>query len=352
VDPEQIYTEVLAEEQQKGSVAPVAEGRAKAARQRALEGSPHPKEARWWPGSQPHFEGGGDAGAGASEEAVDDAAEAAAEEPAAEAEPAATPTHTPEEAATPEEDASLEPAVRGGDAPVADVSAAATSTPAPSPTSAPAEAPAAVAAAVEAPPQARPAGVTHGTPTGNRLRPEDGVSTEAQFEGQRAMYDRRKLIDELVATGVPEVSAAGAGRTGSPMLALLYIIIPILAVAFLVAQNNESDAGAGTTTETTVAAGGGGVTLTASGVAFDTGDLKIPAGKPATIEFVNEDALAHNLAFYKSASYGPTKTDPLWTGEEVAAGSTKEYQTTAIDKGKYYFQCDIHPNMNGTLTAE
>ena len=58
-DPEEIYQEVLAEEQGKGSSAPVAEGRAKAARQRAIEGSPHPKEAKWWPGSQPHFEGNG-----------------------------------------------------------------------------------------------------------------------------------------------------------------------------------------------------------------------------------------------------------------------------------------------------
>src|SRR5918999_4287469 len=75
-DPEQIYQEVLAEEQQKGSSPPVAEGRAKAARQRAIEGSPHPKEPKWWPGAQPHFEGG-DAPA-ATEEAA----------PEAEAEPA------------------------------------------------------------------------------------------------------------------------------------------------------------------------------------------------------------------------------------------------------------------------
>ncbi|HZA20193.1 MAG TPA: hypothetical protein VE889_04990, partial [Actinomycetota bacterium] len=78
MDPEQIYQEVLAEEQQKGSSAPVAEGRAKAARSRAEAGSPHPKEPKWWPGSQPHLEGGE---AGGGEEAP--AEEAVEEEPVA-----------------------------------------------------------------------------------------------------------------------------------------------------------------------------------------------------------------------------------------------------------------------------
>jgi plastocyanin len=196
--------------------------------------------------------------------------------------------------------------------------------------------------------------VTHGTPSGNRLRPEDGVSTEAQFEGQRAMYDRRKLIDEVVATGVSPVSASSAGRQGSPMLALLYILIPILAVSFLIAQNNDSAAEEPATETTQPAEGGAGaIALTAASLAFDTDQLTIPAGKPATIEFNNEDSSPHNLAFYESAADGPTKTNPLWTGDEVAPGSSTTYETTPIEEaGDYYFQCDIHPGMNGTLTVE
>ncbi|MEA2459937.1 MAG: hypothetical protein QOH90_114 [Actinomycetota bacterium] len=340
MDPEQIYTEVLQAEQQKGSAAPVAEGRAKAARQRAIQGSPHPTEPKWWPGSQPHLEGG-DSGNGA-----------AAPEPEPEPEPEAVaaepervePAPAPAEAQAPPADAV--PADQG-------TAPAATSTPAPAPTAAPQEAPAAVAAAAEAPPQARPAGVTHGTPTGNRLRPEDGVSTEAQFEGQRAMYDRRKLIDELVATGVPEVSAdAAGGRQGSPILALLYLIIPILAVAFLIAQHNETSSEAPAATESSAPATSADATITVASFTFDTDTLTLPAGKAATIDYVNNDAVAHNLAFYADAADGPTKTNPLWTGDEVAAGSSKSYETTALDKGEYYFQCDIHPNMNGTLKVE
>jgi plastocyanin len=341
VDPEQIYTEVLQEEQQKGSAAPVAEGRAKAARQRAIEGSPHPKEPKWWPGSQPHFEGGEAAPAEA----------APAEEPVAEAEPEAAPepTAAPEPAAAPAAEAPA--ADQAPEAPVT------TSTPAPAPTPAPTEAPAAVAAAAEAPSQARPAGVTHGTPTGNRLRPEDGVSTEAQFEGQRAMYDRRKLIDEVLATGVSPVSAESAGRSGSPFLALMYLIIPIVAVFLLVSQNEDSSAEPAPAPTAEAPSGEGGVgeslAVTAAGVAFDTDTLTVPAGEPAKIDFTNDDSLPHNIAFYESSDDGPTKTNPLWTGQEVAAGSATSYETDPVEKpGEYYFQCDIHPTMNGTLQVE
>ncbi|MGH2790570.1 MAG: hypothetical protein ACRDJ0_06245, partial [Actinomycetota bacterium] len=103
MDPEQIYQEVLQEEQKKGSSAPVAEGRAKSARARAEAGSPHPKEPKWWPGAQPHLEGG--------EAAEEPAEETAAEEPAAEETVAEEPVEEPaaEEPAA-EEPAAEEPA--------------------------------------------------------------------------------------------------------------------------------------------------------------------------------------------------------------------------------------------------
>ncbi|MGH2819575.1 MAG: hypothetical protein ACRDJ5_02850, partial [Actinomycetota bacterium] len=79
-DPEQLYQEVLQEEQQKGVSSAVAEGRAKAARARAEAGSPHPKEPKWWAGAQPHLEGG-EAAAPAEDEAPE-AAPTEAEAPA------------------------------------------------------------------------------------------------------------------------------------------------------------------------------------------------------------------------------------------------------------------------------
>lgn len=325
-DPEQIYSEVLSEEQGKGVSAPVAEGRAKAARARAEAGSPHPKEPKWWPGSQPHLEGGGGDGAAPADEPVEEAAQdEPAEAPVAEETPAAT-----EEAQAPqvpqEQTAPPEPAQPAAAAESAEPAATAP------------------AAAPEAPAAAKPAGVTHGTATGTRLRPEDAATTDAQFQGQMDMYARRKLIDELVGTGVPVVSAADTGDKRSPALALLYLLIPIMAIAFLLA-NNES-------TPAAPEGGGGGesgaVTLTAANVQFDTDQLSWPAGEETAVEFHNEDTAPHNLAIYTDDS----ASEDLFAGQIIDGGGSTTYQIDPLEAGEYYFQCDVHPSMNGTLTVE
>ena len=91
--------------------------------------------------------------------------------------------------------------------------------------------------------------------------------------------------------------------------------------------------------------------VVAAALAFDTDTLEFE-GKEVSVEFDNQDSLPHNLSIYKSADDGPTKTDPLFTGAEVAAGSSTTYDIKLPPPGDYYFQCDIHPNMNGDLTVK
>ncbi|HJR45446.1 MAG TPA: cupredoxin domain-containing protein [Actinomycetota bacterium] len=339
-DPEEIYKEVLAEEQAKGSSAPVAEGRAKAARQRAHEGSPHPKEAKWWPGSQPQFEGGdgGGAAAPAAEEAEEpaEAEEAPAEEaPAAEAPAAEAPAAPAEPVAEPQE--------LTRDQPAAPAAAPA------QPAAATAPVPAGVAAATAT----LPSGVTHGTPSGNRLRPEDAVTTESQFDGQAAVRQRRKMIDELVASGVPAVSARSSERRGGGAgMLLLYLLIPALAVFFLVSNETELAGGSegGETQEQGGGGeGGGGLTISAANVAFDTDTLTIPADGGELL-FVNDDSpsVPHNVAIYEDDS---AETE-IFVGDQIPGGQEITYQIPSHEPGEYYFQCDVHPAMNGTATFE
>lgn len=346
MDPEQIYQEVLQEEQQKGSHPSVAEGRAKAARARAEHGSPHPKEPRWWPGSQPHLEGGAPA-------------EAAAAEPEPEPEPAPEPEAAPAEESAPvaEAPAAEAPAPETPVAAPTEVAVAPASqqtTEAPPPSAEPAQPAAAVAAAPEPvsatqPAPTLPSGVTHGTTGGTRLRPEDEVATESQFAGQQAMYERRKLIDDLVATGVPSVAAAGTGRSRAPWLALFYLIIPIVVVVLLVNNNNTSaSAGGGPAPSASAPVAGGGLTITAHNVAFDTSDLTVPASG-GKLSFVNQDSTTHNFAVFKDKS----ATDQLFKSPDVSANQTVELTLPKLDKGTYYFECQYHPtSMNGTLTVK
>jgi plastocyanin len=328
VDPEQIYQEVLQEEQQKGSSGPVAEGRAKAARVRAEHGSPHPKEPKWWPGAQPHLEGG-EAPAEVAEEPAE-----VAEEPAAE--PAAE--QAPAEEAPPVEAPAEQPAAQPAAAEPAQAAVATAQAPAYTPTT----------------------GVSPGSPTGTRLRPEDAVTNEAQFTGQQAMYERRRLIDEVIKTGVPAAAAAERERSGSGALAILYLLIPILVIGFVIA-NRESGGETTGTTETANAGGetggepgGGGNTIVASGIAFDVDEIMGQAGEEVTGTLVNEDSVIHNIAFFNSEEETSDPGNAFYTSEDAQGGSEVEFNFTAPDEpGDYPFVCDYHPGtMTGTLVVE
>jgi plastocyanin len=94
--------------------------------------------------------------------------------------------------------------------------------------------------------------------------------------------------------------------------------------------------------------GGGGVTVAAQNLAFDTSEIDLPADAPSTITFDNQDAgVQHNIAIYNDSSLG----EVLFTGEIVTGPATAEYQVQALTAGEYYFHCDVHPNMNGSVVV-
>jgi plastocyanin len=97
--------------------------------------------------------------------------------------------------------------------------------------------------------------------------------------------------------------------------------------------------------------GGGGATvnLTASGIAFDTSTIDLPANQPSTIHFVNEDnATQHNIAIYPSAD---DLANPLFRGELVTGPGEIDYAVDPLEAGEYYFHCDVHPTMSGTVNV-
>ena len=97
--------------------------------------------------------------------------------------------------------------------------------------------------------------------------------------------------------------------------------------------------------------GGETVTLTisASGIAFDTDTLEVPADTPFKIVFTNNDAgIPHNVAIHEGSPTGPA----VWTGEIFNGVETRTYDVPALPAGTYGFVCTVHPNMTGTLTAK
>ena len=93
--------------------------------------------------------------------------------------------------------------------------------------------------------------------------------------------------------------------------------------------------------------GGGGVTVAAQNVAFDTSTIRLEP-VPTTITFENRDAgVQHNIAIYSDSSLA----DELFNGELVTGPTTVDYAVPALPPGEHYFECNVHPNMNGSVVV-
>lgn len=98
--------------------------------------------------------------------------------------------------------------------------------------------------------------------------------------------------------------------------------------------------------------GGGGeesasVELAASGLAFDKQELTIPADTEFVLAFNNEESVPHNIAILEAQG----SPNALFRGAIVTGPKLAEETVEAIPAGDYYFQCDVHPNMNGAAKA-
>jgi plastocyanin len=89
----------------------------------------------------------------------------------------------------------------------------------------------------------------------------------------------------------------------------------------------------------------GAVEIKAKGIQFDLKEMALPANAEAEIVFKNEDmGIPHNLSVYG----GPDNTaPPLLKGDIVAGPAEITYHFQTAAPGDLYFQCDVHPNMNG-----
>lgn len=92
----------------------------------------------------------------------------------------------------------------------------------------------------------------------------------------------------------------------------------------------------------------GVLTITAANLQFDAACLALPADEAVTIVLVNDDSDPHNLAIYTDSS----KSTQLFEGEISDGGETIEYEVDPIPAGTYYFDCTVHPGMNGSVVVE
>jgi plastocyanin len=89
------------------------------------------------------------------------------------------------------------------------------------------------------------------------------------------------------------------------------------------------------------------VKISAQNISFDTNCIEVPAGQAFKIEFSNNDNVPHDVAIYNDSS----KSTEIMKGDIIDGGKTATYEVPALEAGEHYFECTVHPNMNGKVTA-
>jgi len=78
---------------------------------------------------------------------------------------------------------------------------------------------------------------------------------------------------------------------------------------------------------------------------FNTDKISFKAGKATKLRLLNHDEASHNVSLYRTSSFDKA----IFEGEFVPGGDSAVYRIKPMDKGRYFFQCDIHPIMDGTV---
>jgi plastocyanin len=97
----------------------------------------------------------------------------------------------------------------------------------------------------------------------------------------------------------------------------------------------------------TVSVVNGAVAISADDLEFDANVIQATAGEAFTVTFTNNEAVPHNFSVYTEEG-----GEAIATGDIIGEGLTDEVEIEALEAGEYYFECDLHPEMNGVLIVE
>ncbi len=110
---------------------------------------------------------------------------------------------------------------------------------------------------------------------------------------------------------------------------------------------DPSEPADGGTGDGTATVENGAVQITAEeSLVFNVDTIEAPAGEDFTITLVNNDVAPHNISIYSEEG-----GEVLALGSTIESGQTTTLDVSALEAGEYYFQCDLHPEMNGTVVV-
>ena len=123
----------------------------------------------------------------------------------------------------------------------------------------------------------------------------------------------------------------------------LHALISLFVLSLAACGGTSSSATAGAT----VSVSGGKVAISADKLKFDVGTITAKAGEAFTITFTNKEGQPHNVAVYRSKGGENIVRGEIITGPD----KSNEISVPALAAGTYYFQCDVHPEMSGSVVV-
>ncbi len=200
--------------------------------------------------------------------------------------------------------------------------------------------PAPLVVALTAPKGAAASGFTQTT-----LQFEAGRPTDLEFDNQDPAVQHNVVIFAEDPAKNPQAAAVFTGALETGVTKATYKVQALTAGTYYFHCEVHPTTMLGTID---VGAGPGTVNIFAEGLAFSTKEIDLTAGQPTKIAFQNKDVgTLHNIAIYDDSS----KSVTLFQGEQFAGAATKIYDVPALAEGTYYFQCDVHNVMNGTVVV-
>ena len=166
--------------------------------------------------------------------------------------------------------------------------------------------------------------------------------------------DANRELRQVEAGHAPTPTSHDPARAFPTALVGVYAAIGVIAVALTFAPQTIRFVNATPAPSASAPAGGGeapssAIKLIAKDIKFDLSTITVAADKPFTITFDNEDAVPHNVAIFEGTD---ATGKNVFRGTIDAGPKTLTYDVPALPAGTYYFHCDVHPTMNGTLVSK
>ncbi|MBI2723580.1 MAG: cupredoxin domain-containing protein [Chloroflexi bacterium] len=143
-------------------------------------------------------------------------------------------------------------------------------------------------------------------------------------------------------------TACGSAAKQDPTPVKTFKITPAATTPTPVVSAVASAAVTATASGTASGAGDTELVLVALNIQFDKKELTASAGTVKLTIDNKDNGIPHNLRVYKGTSVSGQSVGAT----PVNSGPAKDTLTFQAEAGAYFYHCDVHPNMSGTLTVQ